>query len=151
MRFSSSVRRPLSGGSAHLRQHLADGLDGAGDAALPELSHAPDAEGFESRQLARIEYVAAPLDRVIEGLEGVAWAIRRIESHDDRCLDRRGEEAPQTELRHPFYEGAAVARVTRVARGEAAFLEILRDGRVECRHDVRRRRVAPLCSFLHVH
>src|SRR5215469_1574380 len=69
-----------SGGGAHLGQHLADGLDCAGDAALAELPHAADTEGFQLRELAGVEDVAARLDGVVEALEGVArvvWCVDR--------------------------------------------------------------------------
>src|SRR6516165_10639545 len=119
-------------------------MDGAANAALAELPHAADTEGFERGELPGIEDVAPCLDGVVEALEGIARAIRRVERHDDRRLDRGGQEAAEPELCHAVDQSAAVLPVARVARDASAFLEILRDGRVERRDDVRRRGVAPL-------
>src|SRR5579864_1826735 len=140
----------ISRGGAQLRQHLADRLDRARDAALAELSHAADAEGLERGQLAGIEDIAERLDGVVEALELVARVVRGMEGHDDRGLDRRRQEALQAERGHAIDQRAAVARVARAAGGEPAFLQILGDGAVEGRHHMGRRRVAPLRGLLHV-
>src|SRR6516225_11255109 len=95
-----SVLTLYSGGRAHLRQHLADGLHGAANAALAELSHAADTEGFQRGELPRIQDVTACLDGVVEALEGVARVLRCVERHDDRRLNRRRQEAAQAEPRH---------------------------------------------------
>src|ERR1043166_6402759 len=114
----------LSGRGAHLGQHLAHGFDRAGNAPLAELSHAADAEGFQRGELSRIEDIAARLHRVIEALEGVAWAVRCEEGHDDRCLYRRRQKAAQAESCHALDQRTAIEGVARMARLASAFLEI---------------------------
>src|SRR5207248_1788793 len=141
---NSSGRRP------HFRQHLGDGLDRAGDAALAELSHAADPERLYRGELAWIQDIAVRLDGIVEILEDVAGALGREERDDDRRLNGRGQKALESEPRHAFDQGAAVPGVAGAARREPALLEVLRDRRIERRHHVRRRRVAPLSSFLHV-
>src|SRR5438874_8298211 len=133
-----------------LREHLADRIDGAGDAALAELAHAADAEGLQRRQLARIQDVAVRLDGVIEALEAVVRSVGRVEGHDDRRLDGRRQEAPEPEPRHAGDQGAAVMRVAGAARGEPTLVKVLRDRRIEGRDHMGRRCVTPLRGLLHV-
>ena len=90
------------------------------------------------------------LDGIVEILEDVAGTVGREERDDDRRLNGRGQKALQSEPGHAFDQGAAVLGVAGSARHEPALLEVLRDRRIECRHHVRRRRVAPLSRFLHV-
>src|SRR5580692_13199815 len=93
--YSSQLRTcppeqaPASGRGAYLRQHLADRIHRSGDAALAELPHAADTKCLQRRQLARVQHVAARLDGVVEGLEGVLRAVGCVERHDDRRLNRR--------------------------------------------------------------
>src|SRR5207245_10167343 len=126
------------------------GLDRAGDAALAELPHATDPERLHRGELAWIQDIAVRLDGIVEILEDVAGALGREERDDDRRLNSRGQKALESEPRHAFDQGAAVSGVAGAARRAPALLEVLRDRRIERRHHVRRRRVAPLGSFFHV-
>src|SRR6202140_1252507 len=149
-RMSITIPGADSGRGAHLRQHCADCFDRAGHAAFAELAHAADTERLQRCELAGIQDVAVRLDGVVEGLEGVVRTVRRVERYEDRRLNRRGQETPESEFCHAVDERAAVMRVAGAARGEAALFEILRDRRIERRHDMCRRREAPLRGFLQV-
>src|SRR5579862_898967 len=114
----------MSGGLLHVREDLFYGLDRTADPARTELAHAADAEGLQTRELAWIKDVAALLHRIVEALEAIVRAVGRVERHDDGGLNGRGQEALKSQTRHALDEGAAVARVARSARAEAAFFQV---------------------------
>ena len=68
---SSGRRTVLSGGAAallhaHLGEHPVHGVEDARDRVRPEIADAADPEGIDGRELAWIDDIAAPLERVVE-------------------------------------------------------------------------------------
>ena len=84
----------------HVLQHLRHGIDRRLHIDVGDVAYAAHAECFNLGQFAWVENETLGLDPFVEFLELITRVFRGMESDDDRCLNRFGQETANPQRGH---------------------------------------------------